>query len=300
MKKALILSTIILSSWALTACSNANESEKGIMVETNAGSITQDEFYKELKKDYGDTVLRELVVSKVLSNKYEISNEEIEERINEMKEQYGSQFDMLLQQNGIKNEGQLKETLKFLLLQEKATKANLKVTEEEIKARYDELKSKKPEIKASHILVKEKEIAEEIKEKLNNGADFTELAKEYSTDGTASQGGDLGYFGEGAMVPEFEKAAYALEIGGISDPVKTEFGWHIIKLVEKKEIKSFEEMKQEINDTLLDEKITQQKIQEVIESEIKNSEINVKDEDFKGLFDLGEEEIKEDPAVEKK
>lgn len=300
MKRVFILSTIIIGSWALTACSNSNDSETSIMVETNAGSVTQDEFYKELKKDYGDTVLRELVVSKVLSNKYEITNDEIEERINEMKEQYGSQFDMLLQQNGIKDEGQLKETLKSVLLQEKAVKANLKVTEEEIKARYDELKSKKPEIKASHILVKEQEIAEEVKEKLNNGADFAELAKDYSTDGSASQGGDLGYFGEGAMVPEFEKAAYALEIGGISEPVKTEFGWHIIKLVDKKEIKSFEEMKQEINDTLLDEKVTQQKIQEVIELEIKNSEIDVKDEDFKGLFDLGEEEIKEDPAVEKK
>lgn len=284
MKRVLIFS-IIISTWALTACSNANDS---VMVETNAGSITQEEFYKELKKDYGDVGLKELVVSKVLSNKYEITNEEIEERINEMKEQYGAQFDMLLQQNGIKDEVQLKDTLKFLLLQEKAAKANINVTEEEIKERYNELKIKKPEIKASHILVKEKEIAEEVKEKLNNGADFAELAKEYSIDGTASQGGDLGYFGEGAMVPEFEKAAYSLEVGGISEPVKTEFGWQIIKLIDKKEIKSFEEMKKEINETLLDEKVTQQKIQEVTESVINNSEIEVKDEDFKGLFNIGE------------
>jgi len=88
-------------------------------------------------------------------------------------------------------------------------------------------------IRARHILVESKEEADEILEELENGADFIELAKNKSIDPSASQGGDLGYFTSGQMVKEFEDVAFALEVGEISHVIKTQFGYHIIKLIDK-------------------------------------------------------------------
>ena len=90
------------------------------------------------------------------------------------------------------------------------------------------------QVRARHILVNSSEEAEEILEELNKGADFIELAKEKSICPSASQGGDLGYFARGQMVKEFEDATFALDIGEISPVVKTKFGYHIIKLLDKK------------------------------------------------------------------
>ena len=88
------------------------------------------------------------------------------------------------------------------------------------------------EIKASHILVKTKEEAEKIIKDLEGGGDFAKIAKEKSECPSKQNGGDLGYFGKGMMVPEFEKAAFALKVGEISKPVQTQFGWHVIKRTE--------------------------------------------------------------------
>lgn len=88
------------------------------------------------------------------------------------------------------------------------------------------------EYHAAHILVDTEELVNELAEKLNNGADFAALAKEFSTDGSAPGGGDLGWFGKGMMVTEFEDAVLALQAGQVSPPVKTQFGWHLVKLLE--------------------------------------------------------------------
>lgn len=90
------------------------------------------------------------------------------------------------------------------------------------------------EVKAAHILVESEELAREIKAKLDAGGDFAELAKEHGTDGTKTRGGELGWFVHGDMVPEFADAVFAMQPGTISDPVKTAFGWHIIKLDERR------------------------------------------------------------------
>jgi peptidyl-prolyl cis-trans isomerase D len=110
-------------------------------------------------------------------------------------------------------------------------------------------------IRARHILFDDEDIAKDVLEKLKNGADFSELAKEYSKGPTKDTGGDLGYFERGKMVPEFEDIAFALEVGEISEIVKTQFGYHIIKLEDRKEpyTEKFDEVKEKIKSKLLEE-----------------------------------------------
>ncbi len=89
-------------------------------------------------------------------------------------------------------------------------------------------------VKASHILVKSEQQAKDIKTQINNGASFESMAKEYSMCPSGANGGDLGFFSRGQMVPEFENAAFGLALGKVSDPVKTQFGYHLIKVTDKK------------------------------------------------------------------
>jgi peptidyl-prolyl cis-trans isomerase C len=112
------------------------------------------------------------------------------------------------------------------------------VDEAKVQAAYEEATAEfqpAPEYNASHILVETEERAQELKAELEAGADFAELAQANSSDGSAAQGGELGWFGEGRMVPEFEAAVRELEVGEVSDPVQSQFGWHLIKLNEKRE-----------------------------------------------------------------
>ena len=113
------------------------------------------------------------------------------------------------------------------------------VTDDEVKARYEKeiaALPKQEEVRARHILVKSEDEAKAIIADLDAGKDFVELAKAKSTDPNKSEGGDLGYFTKGRMVPEFEEAAFAMEKGSYSKtPVKTQFGFHVIKLEDKRD-----------------------------------------------------------------
>ncbi len=88
-------------------------------------------------------------------------------------------------------------------------------------------------VRAEHILVDTEEQAWAIKSRITEGESFEELAKQYSKCPSKEKGGDLGYFVRGQMVPEFENAAFSTPIGGVSDPVKTRYGWHLIKVTRK-------------------------------------------------------------------
>jgi len=141
------------------------------------------------------------------------------------------------------------------------------VTEEALQKIYSETKSEMAsgdQIKARHILLDSEEKALEIIKKLQTGGEFAKLASEYSTGPSAASGGDLGWFGEGQMVPEFSKAAFALNPGDIvTKPVKTQFGWHII-LVEDRKVSappSFDEAKEQLASTM-----SQKLLKELIES----------------------------------
>ncbi|MGI6855425.1 peptidylprolyl isomerase [Mesorhizobium sp. 1B3] len=136
-----------------------------------------------------------------------------------------------------------------------------KITDEEIRARYDKEVAATPpvnEVKARHILVKTKEEAQEIVKRLDAGDKFEDIAKEKSTDtGSGANGGDLGYFAPGQMVPEFEKAAFALEVGKYTaEPVQSQFGWHIIKVEDKRaqQPPAFDSVKEQFRSLILREK----------------------------------------------
>lgn len=113
-----------------------------------------------------------------------------------------------------------------------------RLTDEALQKRYEEFvaeSAKNEEIRARHILLEHESEAKEVITELKGGADFAELAKTRSTGPSAPAGGDLGFFGRGEMVPEFSDAAFALETGTISEtPVKTQFGWHVIKVEERR------------------------------------------------------------------
>lgn len=133
------------------------------------------------------------------------------------------------------------------------------VTEDMVKSRYDtEVAQMTPQkqINARHILVKTQEEAEAIIKELEGGADFAELAKTKSTGPSGPKGGDLGTFGKGQMVPEFETAAFALDKGAFSkEPVKTQFGFHIIKVEDKidQPLPTFEQAKPQLEQVLMAE-----------------------------------------------
>lgn len=155
------------------------------------------------------------------------------------------------------------------------------VTEEEIKKVYDEEAAKLQQterVRARMILVASEKEAQDIEKMLADGQKFEDLAKKYSLDGSKDYGGDLGYFTAAEMVPEFSKAVFALQVGETSQPVKTDFGWHIIRLEDKKQgaAQPFDQVKQAIRNVLL-----RQKVGEVMSKIRAGSQVEILDEDLK-------------------
>ncbi len=136
-------------------------------------------------------------------------------------------------------------------------------TDERLHQAYDAMKSQPgfayPEVHAEHILLKTKDEADAVIADLSKGADFSTLAKEKSIDPSAKQnGGDLGYFSEGTMVKEFADAAFQIPVGTVGkEPVQTQFGWHVIKVLDKREhVPTFQEKEQEVRQEVAKEIVT--------------------------------------------
>lgn len=280
-KKWILPLTLAAGVLTLTAC-NGGSDDSEVVAETDAGNVTKSELYEEMKGQVGEVALQQLLFNKVLSEKYEVSDEEVDQAVNDMKEQYGENFDLVLQSNQLEDEDALRELLKQQLLIEQAALKDVEVTEDEIKEKYEEYQ---PEIRASHILVEDEATAADLKKQLDEGADFAELAKEHSTDTVSAQnGGDLNFFGPGMMVPEFEEAAYALDVNEISDPVQTQNGWHIIKVTEKTEKQSYEDMKDELEREVKLSKVDAGSLQETLQNELKDANVKINDEDLQGVL----------------
>lgn len=277
MRKWVLSIAVTTSLLGLTACNSGGDDSEAV-VTTKAGDITKDELYNEMKEKYGDQVLQELVYEKVLSEKYKVTDKELDAKVAELKEQMGDNFATALAQSGYEDEDALKSSMRIGMLQEKAAIKDIKVKESEIKKRYEETQ---PQIKARHILVADEKTAKDVKAKLAKGEKFEDLAKEVSTDtGSKEAGGDLGWFGTGAMLPEFEEAAYKLKKGEISEPVKTEYGYHIIQLQDKKEKESYDKLKGEIEYDLKVEKIKADKVQSILDKELEDAKVKIKDKDL--------------------
>ncbi|MCP3026758.1 peptidylprolyl isomerase [Halobacillus sp. A5] len=295
MKKTILTALLASGLVVLSACSEEGDAEA--VVETSGGDVTKEEFYEELKKNSGEEVLQQLVLNKILEDNYDVSDEDVDKELNTLKDQYGDQFEMVLQQSGFSDEDEFKETIRLSLLQEQAAAENVDISEEEMETYYERMKT---EVEASHILVEDEETADEVKEKLDEGGDFADLASEYSSDPSAEEGGELGFFGPGTMDSNFEDAVYNLEVDEISDPVESQFGFHIIKVTDTREVEdveSYEDSKDEIKRTLVSQNVDQQQLQEQMNQLLEESEIDVKIEEYEDLFEQPEAPV-EDPEEE--
>ena len=145
---------------------------------------------------------------------------------------------------------------KLLMEQYLQSEAKGAVNDAAMKKVYDDAigqMKKEPEVRARHILVETEDEAKAVVAELKKGADFAELAKTKSKDPGSAEGGDLGYFTKDQMVPEFSAVAFALEPGKVSDPVKTQFGWHVIKVEDKRERQppEFDKVKDQLENYLV-------------------------------------------------
>ncbi|MCG0589786.1 peptidylprolyl isomerase [Bacillus velezensis] len=274
MKKIAIAAITATSVLALSACSSG---DNDVIAKTDAGNVTKGELYTNMKKTAGASVLTQLVQEKVLAKKYKVSDKEIDNKLKEYKTQLGDQYSSLKQQYG---EDYLKDQVKYELLAQKAAKDNIKVTDSDTKEYYDGLKGK---IRASHILVADKKTADEVEKKLKKGEKFETLAKEYSTDSSKDNGGDLGWFDKKSMDETFSKAAFGLKVGQVSDPVKTKFGYHIIKKTEERG--KYDDMKKELKEEVLKQKLNDNSaVQAAIQKVMKKADVKVEDKDLKDTF----------------
>ncbi|MBY0600286.1 peptidylprolyl isomerase PrsA [Bacillus bingmayongensis] len=275
-RKQLWIATAALGTLMLSACGPKDSSET--LATSKVSTITKGDFDKQLKERYGKDMLYEMMAQDIMTKKYKVSDDEVDKELKKANEQFGDQFKTVLESNRLKDEDDFKNQIRFKLAMDKAIKKT--VTEKDVKANY------KPEIKASHILVNDEKTANDIKKQLDEGASFEELAKQHSEDpGSKENGGDLGYFGPGKMVSEFEEAAYKLNVGEISKPIKSSHGYHIIKLTDKKELKPYDEVKDSIRKNLEEERLADQTTgQQILLDEFKKADIKVKDSDLKDTF----------------
>lgn len=243
-------------------------SAKGKAVATIDGEeITKDELYENLVSQYGASALSTMISDKIVDleakkEDIKITDKEIDKEMKTLIESYGDEetFEQQLATTGATKSTLEKDIVKYLQTV-KLLEPRIKISDEEINTYFKENKdslAQEEQVEASHILVESKAEAKDIIEKLADGKKFADLAKEYSTDtASAEKGGELGFFGKGEMAEEFEKVAFSLEKGKISDPVKTSYGYHIIKVTDKKAAKkaNLKDSKTEIVATLKNEKL---------------------------------------------
>ncbi|WP_214658784.1 peptidylprolyl isomerase [Candidatus Formimonas warabiya] len=244
-----------------SACSNE------VVARVDGDPVTKEELYDSLVKQNGQEVLDSLIADKirekeVQKNKVSVTDKEIEEEVQKLTDQYGGQeaFNQTLAMYGLSLDD-VKKDVKSSMEVKKLLEPQISISEEEINNYFTENKAQfaqQEQVQVRHILVESEDTAKEVKAKLAAGGDFAELAKKYSIDtSNKDQGGELGFISRGQMVAEFEEAAFSLGVGKISDPVKTEYGYHIIQVENRKEAQDgkLADHKDEIKDTLLNEKI---------------------------------------------
>lgn len=289
---------IILGNYEKLLALNKSSMESYYGSDIWSQEIEDGKTYEDMIKDM---VLETMIGSEVIYQQAEKdkvlpTDEQVQEQIDSFNESIKDDTDY---QKELKNMGINEKFLKFQFARDLANtnlqakfEEDTKISEDEMKKYYEENKDDfyTDTVTASHILIKTidddgnelseakkkeaKKTAEEALAKVKAGEDFATVAKEYSEDSSASSGGELGTFGRGKMVTEFENAAFAMKAGEISDIVETEYGYHIIKVtdrVDKQE--TYDDVKDKIKSTLASEKYT-----EYVEKLKKDSTIEQKED----------------------
>ena len=243
-----------------------------------------------IKRSLDSLIGEKLMESQLKELNIEVADAEIDLAIDDVKKQNnidGPQFEQLLQSEGYSlatYRAFMKKHLARMKLVNLKVRSKVKVSEEDLRAEYQrgaKAESEDAEVHARHLLVQlaAKATPEQVEagrkkavalaeEARGAGVDFAKLAKEKSEGPSKDDGGDLGFFRRGVMVPEFERVAFTLPIGGVSDPIRTKFGWHVIKVEERRALaaKPYEEMKDQLREKILRnqlERYTDQYIQEL-------------------------------------
>jgi foldase protein PrsA len=229
---------------SLAACNNGGG---GNVAAVNGQAISRADLDRKLessaaaKQALTQMVQQTLIDQYARDKKVEVSQADIDKRIGEIKAKYpAGQFDQMVKQQGYTAQD-VQNIIKGSLVLEKAVAPQVHVSEADIKSYYDKnhaVFDKPAQVKARHILVADENTAKTVLAKLKaspTDATWTALAKQYSTDPSSKEkGGDLGYFGRGQMVPQFQDAAFGAKVGQIVGPVKSPFGYHIIQVTDKK------------------------------------------------------------------
>lgn len=279
----MFLSLLLTITLITTGCGKEIEIKNGakVAVSTNNDKFTATEYYNEIKKD-NISKLVNMIDKSILEKKYKTDSEEdesVKKQIDQIKQYYGSNestYKIILQSYfGVSSENELEDSLRLEYKRNKAVKEyiNKNLKDDEIKKYYNE--NTYGQVKASHILIsadvdskatdeektkaeeKAKKKAEKIISELKDGKDFSKLAKKYSKDSaTASKGGDLGYFDLDDMVEEFSNAVKELKVDEYTkEPVKTNYGYHIILKTGEKDKPKLSKVKKDIKDKLTTEKL---------------------------------------------
>ncbi|CZQ91869.1 Hypothetical protein Tpal_1476 [Trichococcus palustris] len=286
MKKKLALTSVaFLTAITLAGCASSSQT----VATSSAGNITKDELYDAMKSSTGKTVLQRLILIDVLNKAVGKNTLEADAKaeVTSTIAQYGGEtsFNYILAQSGFANKDEYQQVLYLNKLIEAAVKAKTSFTDAEVQAYYD---TYQPKINVQHILVADEATAVDLINQINGGADFAELAKANSTDtATASKGGETGLFGAGDMVKEFEDAAYALNVGEVTQtPVKTQYGYHIIKMLEKPAKGTLEEERTNIEALMMKDKLADNAyLTSVISTIVQDAKVEIKDKDLSTAID---------------
>lgn len=305
-KNKIIVGTTVLLIGALltTGCKAKLKNGEEVAISVNGKNITADTLYKELKNKYAKQIIIDDIDKKIFSVMFK-NDEEIEKQVNNqleyIKNQYSTNFEETLKSAGYESEEALKEEIRLSYQRTKAVDTYIKdnIKDDEIKKYYNDEYA--GEISAKHILIKVKSSdseeglsdeealnkAKDLIKELNNGADFSTLAKENSDDtGSKENGGDLGYLKKGQMVSEFETAAYSLKVNEYTkEPVKTSYGYHIILKTGEKDKEALKDVKEEIINTLVTKKKEDKTINiTALDAIRKNYKLKFKDSKLKKIY----------------
>ncbi len=247
---------------------------------------------QQLRDRVKKQVARRIIVNQVLQNEAEksglaVSDAEVDERWNQLADRFPSEeaLEERLRKAGKTKQGIRDQIRKNLLMRNFVEQriGPLEVSEEEAEAYFEKNKkeySTPEQVRARHILLRDDTGAESeirsLKTKLDEGADFEEMAKKHSEGPSAEKGGDLGFFSREKMDPDFTEVAFNLDVGEVSDPVKTQFGYHLIKLIERKQAQpaNYETSKGEVKKKLEQQK-RQRKIKQLLSELIQRTQVTV-------------------------